>query len=76
MDLSLNMALLIFIMGIGLFLHGIDLSTKSFRKVLGREFNRAFLLPGINKGFSFLFGLALSSLSHSSTAATSFTVGL
>jgi len=63
-------------MGLGMFLHGIDLSTKSFRKVLGRGFNRAFLLPGINKGFSFLFGLALSSLSHSSTAATSFTVGL
>jgi len=70
------MGLLLFIMGLGMFLEGIDLSTRSFRKVLGKGLDHAFTLPGANRGFSFLFGLALSSLSHSSTAATSFTVGL
>ena len=62
--------------GIGLFLHGLTYSTEAFRKVLGKQ--REALLGSFLRhgGLSFVTGAFFSALAQSSTAATSFVVGL
>ncbi len=62
--------------GIGLFLHGLTYSTEAFRKVLGKQ--REALLGSFlrHRGLSFVTGAFFSALAQSSTAATSFVVGL
>ncbi|MCF7935527.1 MAG: Na/Pi symporter [Synergistales bacterium] len=68
---------LIFIAGgLGLFLHGLESSATSVRKSLGDGSRRIMAAFAGRKGLSFVVGIFLSALSQSSTAATSFTVGL
>jgi len=62
--------------GIGLFLHGLTYSTEAFRKVLGNRTDTLLNSLLRHRSFSFATGAFLSTLAQSSTAATSFAVGL
>lgn len=62
--------------GLGLFLHGLEFTARAFRKSLGSGARGVMASLSHHKGRSFLFGMLLSFLSQSSTAATSFAVGL
>lgn len=62
--------------GLGLFLHGLEFTARAFRKSLGSGVRRVMAKLSRHKGLSFFFGVLLSFLSQSSTAATSFAVGL
>lgn len=62
--------------GICIFLIGLDLSTKAFRKALGERLSHLMYKLSHSKKLSFFFGISLSAISQSSTAASSFAVGL
>ena len=62
--------------GLGLFLHGLEFTARAFRKSLGKSARQVMGNLSRHKGLSFFFGMLLSFLSQSSTAATSFAVGL
>ncbi len=62
--------------GIGLFLHGLTYSTEAFRNILGKRTDTLLGSLLRYRGFSFVTGAFLSALAQSSTAATSFAVGL
>ena len=62
--------------GLGLFLLGLDDSTRTFREEWGPRSRRLFGRMSRSTGASFLLGTVLSALSQSSTAATALTIGL
>ena len=62
--------------GLGLFLHGLEFSARAFRKGLGAAAKDLMTLICQRKGYAFSFGLVLALLTQSTTAATSFAVGL
>lgn len=62
--------------GICIFLIGLDLSTKAFRRALGERLSHIMYRLSHSKKLSFFFGISLSAISQSSTAASSFAVGL
>lgn len=62
--------------GICIFLIGLDISKRAFRKAVGEGMSRFMYKISQNGLLSFLFGIGLSAISQSSTAASSFSVGL
>ncbi len=75
MDSSLS-SLFLLLGGIGLFLHGLTYGTEAFRRVLGKRTDTLLGSFLQHRGFSFFIGAFFSALAQSSTAATSFAVGL
>ncbi len=62
--------------GLGLFLLGLDESTRAFREQWGGKSREVFQRLSSSTTASFFLGTGLSALSQSSTAATSLAVGL
>lgn len=62
--------------GICIFLIGLDISKRAFRKAVGGGLSKFMYRIGHSTILSFLFGTSLSAISQSSTAASSFSVGL
>jgi len=62
--------------GICIFLIGLDIGKKAFRKTAGKGISRFMYNISHNRFLSFVFGIGLSAISQSSTAASSFSVGL
>lgn len=74
-EIYLNQILMI-AAGLGLFLHGLAYGSRALREGLGDGARRFFMHLGNRRGLSFIFGMLLSLLTQSSTAATSMAVGL
>lgn len=62
--------------GLALFLHGLEFSAEAFRRGLGGQARKLMATMGQSPLLSFLFGSVMALLSQSTTAATSFAVGL
>lgn len=71
-----TLAALSIIGGLALFLHGLEFSTRSFQKGPGSAIQKIMERVCRRRHWAFLFGCVLALVTQSTTAATSFAVGL
>ena len=76
MTRTLLVPFMLVLAGICIFLIGLDIAKKTFKEAAGKGISRFMYNISHNRFLSFVFGIGLSAISQSSTAASSFSVGL